>query len=103
MSSRSKFRPSVALVIEPSSGYGRGLYRGIFDYLREQGSWILCLGEYRSGQIIPDALRRHECDGVIARIDTPRIASPIKNAGVPVVDVSSYRLLPSAPCIETDD
>ena len=88
-------RRRVSLLIETSSAYGRGLLRGIARWMREQDAWTASLGEYRSGQIVPEELRRGECDGVIARIESPKLASYLATLKLPMVDVSRFRLLPA--------
>jgi LacI family transcriptional regulator len=93
----------VALIIEMSNAYGRGLLRGIRKYLDEQGVWSVRYGEYRRGEPPPDWLGRWRGDGIIARIENSRIASAVGRAGAPVVDVSAARLLPSLPCVEVDN
>jgi LacI family transcriptional regulator len=42
-------------------------------------------------------------DGIIARIENAAIAKALKPLKMPIVDVSSARLLPSLPWVETDD
>ncbi|MEZ6045229.1 MAG: DNA-binding transcriptional regulator [Planctomycetaceae bacterium] len=42
-------------------------------------------------------------DGIIARIETEAIAVAVRQTGLPVVDVSAARLVPSLPWVETDD
>ena len=96
-------RPSVALLIETSNAYARGLLRGIRGYLREHGPWSIYLGEQRRGEPAADWLRRWQGDGIIARIENEAIAKAVLKLRVPVVNVSAARHLPSFPYLETDD
>jgi LacI family transcriptional regulator len=96
-------RKSVALIVETSNSYGRGLLRGIGRYSREQGSWSLFLPEQRRGESPPEWLRTWKGDGIIARIENPEVAACVGAAGLPAVDVSAARLLPQLPWVETDD
>lgn len=93
----------VALLIETSNSYARGLLRGVVDYAREHGRWSVYLGEQRRGDQPPPWLERWGGDGVIARIENPRIARAVARCGRPAVDVSAARLLPELPWVETDD
>ena len=95
--------PDVALLIEMSNTYARGLLHGIRQYLREHGPWSIHYGEQRRGEPPPTWLRRWRGQGIIARVETPRIASMLRQVAVPTVDVSAARLLPELPCVETDD
>ncbi|MEZ6045228.1 MAG: hypothetical protein R3C11_06520 [Planctomycetaceae bacterium] len=42
-------RRSVALLLETSNAYARGLLDGIIDYLREHEQWSIHLGEQERG------------------------------------------------------
>ncbi|HUQ68526.1 MAG TPA: DNA-binding transcriptional regulator [Planctomycetaceae bacterium] len=96
-------RPSVALLIESSNAYARGLLRGISAYVREHESWSVFLPEYERGHEPPRWFRRWKGHGVIARIENQRIAGAVMSLKVPVVDVSAARAVPGVPWVETDD
>ena len=93
----------VALLVETSNAYARGLLQGIVSFLRERGSWSISLAEHGRGDRPPVGLRDWKGDGIIARIETPFIANALKNVKVPMVDVSAARLMPALPWFETDD
>jgi LacI family transcriptional regulator len=92
-------RRSVALLIETSNAYARGLLSGIMDYVRQHEPWSIYLPELARGDVPP----RWRGDGIIARIETKAIARIVSRAGLPVIDVSAGRHVPSIPWIETDD
>lgn len=94
---------NVALLIETSNAYGRGLLRGIVSYVREHRSWSLYLSEHNRGDRPPTWLERWAGHGIVARIENNAIASALRNVSVPIVDVSAARLIPSLPWFETDD
>ena len=96
-------RRQVALLIETSNAYGRGLLQGIVHYIREHQPWSFYLMEQGRGDDPPAWLENWKGDGIIARIETPRIASVVTHAGLPTVDVSAARLVPELPWVETDD
>ncbi|MEI6714771.1 MAG: DNA-binding transcriptional regulator [Verrucomicrobiota bacterium] len=101
--SKFSYRVRVALLIETASRYGRGLLRGIVQWNQEQKQpWLLYLGEYRKGNIIPEELEAGQCDAVIARIETPALAKYLQTLRCPVVDVSYFRLLPGVPSVDQD-
>ena len=101
--SRSRTRREVALIIETSNGYARGLLNGIIAYMREHESWSVYLGEQGRGDDPPRWLRRWRGDGVIARIENARIAAAVVESGLPAVDVSAARKVAALPWVETDD
>ncbi len=96
-------RPAVALLIETSNSYARGLLEGIVTYVRAHDPWSIWLPEQRRGEAPPDWLKRWRGDGIIARIETEEIARMLRRTGLPVVDVSAARPLTTVPWVETDD
>src|SRR5688572_147553 len=98
-----KARPSVALLIETSNSYARGLVEGILSYIRQHDHWSIHLPESHRGARPPSWLARWKGDGIIARIETPAIAKAVARTGLPVVDLSAGRHLPEVPWVETDD
>jgi LacI family transcriptional regulator len=96
-------RPRVALLIESSRAYGRGLLLGVAKYVREHGPWSVFLQERGLGDFSPDWLETWEGDGVIARVENRPMADAIEQLGVPAVDLR--HLLPNLkmPSVHTDD
>lgn len=96
-------RHRVALLIETSNAYARGLLRGIYSFAREQGSWATFLPEHSRGELPAQSLNRWRGDGIIARIENPQIADLVARLKLPVVDVSATGALPNVPWVETHD
>ena len=96
-------RPHVALLIESSRGYGRGLLRGIAEYIRVHGPWSVYLQRHDLYDAVPRWLRKWNGDGIIARIENEKTAQAIRNLGVPAVDLRGRLLDPRVPTILTDD
>src|SRR5262245_20105174 len=94
----------VALLIETSNAYARGLLRGIMAYVRERHEpWAFRLTEHGRGEVGRHELAGWKGHGVIARIENDLIAATLRRLKRPVVDVSAARLLPELPWVETDD
>lgn len=98
-----KARPAVALLIETSNAYARGLLKGIVAYIREHRPWSIHLPEQGRGASPPAWLAKWPGNGIIARIENEAIARAVVNSGLPVVDVSAARLAPGIAWVETDD
>jgi LacI family transcriptional regulator len=81
-------RPHVALLIETSNAYARGLFHGIRSYLTEHQSWSIYLADHGRGDILPVWLRKWKGDGIIARVENQQIADELLRLKLPVVDVS---------------
>jgi LacI family transcriptional regulator len=93
----------VALLIETSNRYGRDLLYGVRDWMRESGSWAVRFTEQARGAAVPSWLAEWEGDGIIARVDSPRIAAALKRTGLPVVDVSAERDASEFPRVSIDN
>ncbi len=96
-------RRSVALLIETSNGYSRGLLEGVIAYTKEKGNWSVYLTEQERGAPPPTWLKSWGGDGIIARIETDAIGRELKRCGVPIIDLSAARQLKGVPWAETQD
>jgi LacI family transcriptional regulator len=96
-------RRAVALLVETSNAYSRGVLKGILRYARQIDSWSLYLPEQERGAPPPAWLNRWQGDGFLARVETPQIAEIIQRTKLPVVDLSAARLIQDIPWVETDD
>ena len=94
---------SVALLIETSNAYARGILAGITDYVRQHEGWSIYLPEQERGGTPPRWLSTWSGDGIVARIENDEIAMALKHTELPVVDVSAARHLKNIPWVETDD
>jgi len=97
----------VAVVIEASNAYARGLLTGILRHVREHDPWTVFLPEHGRGTPPLETLAKWHGDGVIARIETEATARAVvrlqRKQGIPAVDVSAARLAADVPYVETDD
>jgi LacI family transcriptional regulator len=94
--------PKVALLIESSRYYGRGVLRGIAKYTHLRGPWS-CFSEERalhSG--IPLWLKNWKGHGIIARIEDRRMAAALLKLDCPVVDVLGNAKFAGIPTFDTD-
>lgn len=84
--SLNKTPQHVALIIETSKGFGRGLLHGISRYVRTHSPWSIYVDERGLHDAPPTWLRNWKGDGIIVRAHTPRMAEVAREVGVPVVD-----------------
>jgi len=71
--------PHVALFIETSMGYGRGVLRGIANYLVANQSWSIYVDQRSLNDPPPNWLKDWNGHGVIMRAQTKRIAEFVAN------------------------
>ncbi len=90
--------PKIALLIETARGYGRDLLRGIVRYARLHGPWGFYVTPGDFAQVLPQ-MRLWGGTGIIARIETPRVARAILASGLPTValGLSADQLRPDNP------
>lgn len=76
--------PQVAMLLETSTEYGRGLLRGIVRYSRLHGPWALYVAPGHLEQALPKA-KSWGGTGIIARVRSPEMAKLIRGTGLPLV------------------
>ena len=96
-------RHSVALLIETSNAYARGVLEGVVSYVNQHQPWSIYLPEQGRTASPPKWLRSWEGDGIIARVETEEVAELVSHKGIPTVDVSAARHVENLPWVETDD
>ena len=94
--------PHVAVLIESSRTYGRGILRGVARYAREHGPWSFFFVERDLHAGVPKLLETWRGDGIIARIENRRMAVHLSALGCPVVDVLGQIPFPGIPTVDTD-
>src|SRR4051812_22108643 len=77
----------VAVLIESSRAYGRGLLRGVARYNREHGHWSVYLQPHGLDHPPPPWLKRWRGDGILVRIGDRRMLRAVLSTGLPTVDL----------------
>jgi len=93
----------IALLVESSRNYGRGLLRGISSYVREHGYWSFYFQPHGLEVHAPQWLARWQGDGIIARVNDQHMADLLSRVDVPVVDLRNYVTTTSFPRIGPDN
>jgi LacI family transcriptional regulator len=92
----------VALLIETSIAYGRGLLRGVAQYNREHGSWSTYFQPRGIGDPLPAWLKKWKGDGILARIRDARTADFLRGLNVPLVNLRQNGFDVPVPSVELD-
>lgn len=105
MARRSRFPAPrrVALLIEASRAYARGLVRGVAQYNREHKEWSVTFTPCGLDDPPPAWLRDWRGDGILARIGDRRMARAVAAKGVPVVELRRAMSGLGFPSIGPDD
>ncbi len=96
-------RRKIALLIEWSRAYGRGVLGGIANYVKAHETWKIYQTERRLCDAAPGWLKDWSGDGVIARIENAELLSEIRKLDVPVVDLFEHRSTEGIPGVITDN
>ena len=99
----SRKRPHVALIIESSFVSGRGMFRGVADYVRRHGPWSIYTEPRGLEEPPPVWLATWRGDGIIARLSNRRMADAVAKTGIPVVDMLGVVPQPGIPVVHPDD
>ena len=78
--------PHVALIIETSMAYGRGLLKGVSQYVTEHGYWSTYIDQRSLNDPPPGWLQNWNGHGVIMRAQTRRMAQIVADLKVPAID-----------------
>lgn len=95
--------PHVALLIETSRSYGRGLLRGVRRYISEHGPWSVYLELRALDSPAPPWLRRWRGDGILSRTGSRAMLSAVRQARVPTVELRASRLKHPFPSVGVDN
>ncbi len=77
----------IAVLIETSRAYGRGLLRGVSRFHREHGTWSISFKPEDRGTRLQRWLKNWRGDGILARIGTPAMAAAVAGTGLPFIDL----------------
>jgi len=77
----------VAVLIETSREYGRGLLRGVSRFHREHPNWSIYFEQQDLGASLPRWFLSWKGDGILARVTNPRTARALAKTDLPLIDL----------------
>ena len=93
----------VALVIETSKAYGRGVLKGISTWLHQRRDWTIAIDERGLDDPAPDWLARWPGQGAITRLGEEALPPEWRGPARPVVFLRRVRAADPLPGVYTDD
>jgi LacI family transcriptional regulator len=97
-------RKRVALLVESSRAYGRGLLAGIAAYAHAHRDWAIYHHHERMlGEAVPKWLKTWDGDGILARAENRQLIEFLQRRSIPFVDLRGLHPLANVPVIETND
>ena len=79
--------PHVALLIETSREYARGLLRGVARYHQENGPWSIYFQPRGLRDKPPSWLKDWGGDGILVRVNDRQTAEAVLATGIPAIDL----------------
>jgi LacI family transcriptional regulator len=92
----------VALLIEATNAYARGLLHGIAQFTHERGQWTVYFELHSLEAPPPKWLKNWKGDGILARVGDWRMARAVLDVGVPVVELRRKLSIPHVPILGPD-
>jgi LacI family transcriptional regulator len=96
-------RQRVALLVESSRAYGRGVLSGIAGFVREHEYWSVFFQDLNLCDSTPGWLKTWKGDGIISRLENNDIVRVIRRLKVPVVYLRRVEGPINAPQILTNN
>jgi LacI family transcriptional regulator len=96
-------RPRVALLVESSRAYGRGIMAGVAKYVREHEPWSIFYQELSLCDATPAWFRKWKGEGIITRLENSDIVGLVQRLRVPVVYLRKVKNTAGMPTILTDN
>ena len=96
-------RPHVALIVETSKAFGRGILLGISRWANVNGPWSIYVDERGPFDPPPAWLAKWEGHGVIVRAETTEVAEVVRSLRVPVLDTLRQFNDLNVPAVYADD
>jgi LacI family transcriptional regulator len=100
---KSVKRQRVALLVESSRAYGRGILAGVAKFVREHDPWSIFFQDLNLCDDTPAWLKNWRGDGIISRLENPDIVRVIRHLKVPAVYLRRVQNDTNMPCILTDN
>ncbi len=96
-------RPRVALLVESSRAYGRGVLLGVARYIRTHQPWSVFFQDLNLCDDTPEWLGHWQGEGIITRLENADIVKVIQRVKVPAVYLRQVHPAIKTPCVLTDN
>jgi LacI family transcriptional regulator, galactose operon repressor len=96
-------RPRVALLVESSRAYGRGILSGVAKFVRQHDPWSIFFQDLNLCDNTPVWLENWKGEGAIVRLENADIVSVIQRLKVSAVFLRRVSRDAASPCILTDN
>jgi LacI family transcriptional regulator len=95
--------PHVAVCLDQFRSHGRGVMRGIAEYVETYGPWSLFIDPLADSRFPEGRSKNWRGDGILTYIEDAPRADRLRRSGIPTVELFAYRLDGKLPLVATDD
>lgn len=95
--------PHVAVCVDQFRSHGRGVMRGIAEYVETFGPWSLFIDPLADSNYPEGRSKNWRGDGILTYIESAARAERLRQRGVPTVELFAYRLDGKLPLVANDD
>jgi LacI family transcriptional regulator len=96
-------RPHVAVCVDNGRAHGRGVLKGIADYVDTYGPWSLFLDPQADSDRAGGRSKNWKGDGILTYVDEPARAKRLRKSGIPTVELFAFRDDALLPLVASDD
>jgi len=96
-------RPRVALLVESSRAYGRGVLSGVAKFVREHDAWSIFFQDLNLCDETPEWLKSWRGEGIISRLENRDVVSVIQRLKLPAVYLRHVNPAAKLPGVLTDN
>lgn len=98
-----KSQPHVAVCVDQFRSHGRGVMRGIAEYVEAFGPWSLFIDPLADSNYPRGRSENWRGDGILTYIEDVARAQRLRNSGIPTVELFAYRADRLLPLVAHDD
>lgn len=95
-------RPRIAVLVETSKTYGRGIIEGISQYVRNHRHWSIFINERGLDDPLPEWIEQRATDGILLRTSSATVSDAVKALNIPTVSLGEI-YDPHFPIVHTND
>ena len=95
--------PHVAVCVDQFRSHGRGVMRGIAEFVETYGPWSLFIDPLADSNYPKGRSENWRGDGILTYIEDPLRAERLRRSGIPTVELFAYRSDRLLPLVAHDD
>lgn len=95
--------PHVAVCVDQFRSHGRGVMRGIAEYVETFGPWSLFIDPLADSHYPQGRSEDWRGEGILTYIEDAKRAERLRRTGIPTVELFAYRLDRILPLVAPDD